>query len=125
MNVKVENLKKYYKDQLVLDIEAYEFKASKITCVMGSNGSGKSTLINIIAGLMNKINDYEGAVYYDGQPLNKNIRLNMTLAFQNPYLMRQSVWENIEYPLKIRNVDKAIRNEMIDNIISKHFTKKD
>lgn len=115
MKVRVENLKKYYKNQLVLDIDALEFKEGKITCVMGSNGSGKSTLINIIAGL---IDDFNGAVYYDGQPLNKNKKMNMTLAFQNPYLMRQSVWENIEYPLKIRNIDKAIRDEMIENIIN-------
>ena len=115
MNIRVENLKKYYKNQLVLDINALEFKEGKITCVMGSNGSGKSTLINIIAGL---IDDYDGAVYYDGQPLNKNIKMNMTLAFQNPYLMRQSVWENMEYPLKIRNINKAIRDEMIENIIN-------
>lgn len=114
MNVRVENLKKYYKNQLVLDIDALNFKSGKITCVMGSNGSGKSTLISIIAGL---IDDYEGTVYYDNQVLSKNIMMNMTLAFQNPYLMRQSVWENIEYPLKIRSIDKAVRDEMIENII--------
>ena len=114
MKVRVENLKKYYKNQLVLDIDSLDFKSGAITCVMGSNGSGKSTLINIIAGLLE---DYEGTVYYDNQMLSKNIMMNMTLAFQNPYLMRQSVWENIEYPLKIRNIDKATRDEMIENII--------
>lgn len=114
MNIRVENLKKYFKNQLVLDIDELDIKSGAITCVMGSNGSGKSTLINIIAGLLE---DYEGTVYYDKQKLNKNIMMNMTLAFQNPYLMRQSVWENIEYPLKIRNIDKVTRDEMIENII--------
>lgn len=114
MNVRVKDLKKFYKNQLVLDIDELEFEKGEITTVMGSNGSGKSTLINIIAGL---VDNYDGAVYYDGQMLNKDIRMNMTLAFQNPYLMRLSVWENIEYPLKLRGVDKKQRDAMIENIL--------
>ena len=115
MEIRVENLKKYYKNQIVLDIEKLKFESGKITCIMGSNGSGKSTLINIIAGL---ISDYNGSVYYNNETLNNNIKMKMTLAFQNPYLMKMTVWENLMYPLKIRGINKAEGNAMIEDILN-------
>lgn len=102
MHITIRNLQKSYGPQRVLDIEELDF-APGITGLLGANGSGKSTLIRIIAGLDP---DYQGSVLYDGQPLSPAVTGRMTLLFQKPYLLRRSVFDNIAYPLKIREVPK-------------------
>lgn len=114
MEVKIENLKKLYGEKEILNIDNMAIEKGKITSIIGPNGSGKTTLLTIIGGLDL---DYSGTVLYDGKILNKVIEKNMTSVFQKPYLLRRTVYENIEYPLKIRGVDKKKRrNEVMDII---------
>lgn len=54
----IRNLKKYYKKNLVLDIEYFHFQKNKTYLILGANGSGKSTLIKSIIGLIN----YQGSI---------------------------------------------------------------
>ena len=54
----IENLKKYYKKNLVLSIDYFNFKKGKTYLLLGSNGSGKSTLVKSIIGLIN----YQGEI---------------------------------------------------------------
>ena len=56
--IPIHNLKKYYKNRLVLDIEYLHFKIGKAYLLCGANGSGKSTLVKSIL----KIIDYEGEI---------------------------------------------------------------
>lgn len=114
MEISINNVRKQYKGQTVLDVDNIKIPSGSITAITGSNGEGKSTLLNIIAGL---IDDYEGEVLYDGYKLNQSIRKNMTLVFQKPYMMKQSVWQNLEYPLKLRKIDKKKRNILIEEML--------
>jgi len=116
MKVSLNNIKKYYDEKLVLDIEELEIEKGKITGIIGPNGSGKSTLLNIIAGLDRK---YSGTVKYDRQVINKDIYSKMTLVSQKPYLFRRKVYDNIAYPLKIRNMDKTEIKKRISEVISR------
>jgi len=84
--------------------------------LIGPNGSGKSTLMNIISGIDL---DFFGTIRYDGKPLDRSIYMNMTLVFQKPYLFRRRVYENIEYPLKVRGMDKGERIKKVENIIKR------
>lgn len=60
--IKVNRLKKYYGDRLILDIDNLEvFEGEKIGLV-GVNGGGKTTLLDIICG---NIEQDEGQVYVD------------------------------------------------------------
>lgn len=54
----VKDLKKYYNNNLVLDIEYFKFEKAKTYLLLGGNGSGKSTLIKSIIGLIK----YEGSI---------------------------------------------------------------
>ncbi|SHK19205.1 ATP-binding cassette domain-containing protein [Tepidibacter formicigenes] len=116
MDIQINNLKKYYKDKLVLDIDNLQIKKRIITGIIGPNGAGKSTLLNIIAG-MDK--DFKGSVLYKGKSIDKNIYKDMTLVLQRPNLFKRSVYENIEYPLKIRSISKGERKVKVENILKR------
>lgn len=103
MEVKLINLKKFYKDYLALDIGDYTFKKGIITGIMGSNGAGKTTLLNIVSGLDL---DFQGNVLYDGEPLDERKQKEITQVFQKPFLFKRKVKDNIAYPLVIRKIDK-------------------
>lgn len=49
--IKIENLKKSYRDTVALNDVTIDIEPGKIYALLGSNGSGKSTLMKIIAGL--------------------------------------------------------------------------
>lgn len=114
MQITVANLQKSYGTQLVLNIDKLEFDQG-ITALLGANGSGKSTLIRIIAGLDL---DYQGSILYDGQLLSSAIIGQMTLLFQKPYLLKRSVFDNIAYPLKIREVVKEEREKRVREVMN-------
>lgn len=50
--VKIRNLKKYFKDRLVLNIDMLTINSKEKVGIVGKNGCGKSTLLNIITGNM-------------------------------------------------------------------------
>ena len=67
---------------------------SKIYGLAGENGSGKTTLMKIIAKVVEADSgeiDYEGLIDSD-----------ITMVFRRPYLMGDTVLNNLLYPLKIR-----------------------
>ncbi|MBY1885249.1 ATP-binding cassette domain-containing protein, partial [Clostridioides difficile] len=61
--VKVENLKKYYADKLILDIDKLEILENDKIGLVGSNGQGKTTLLKAILG---EIEIDEGYTYLTG-----------------------------------------------------------
>ncbi|MFA5524305.1 MAG: ATP-binding cassette domain-containing protein [Tissierellales bacterium] len=116
MKIYLNNIKKYYDDKLVLDIENLEIEKGKITGLIGPNGSGKSTLLHIIAGLDEQ---YLGSVLYDSQVMKQEHYDRMTLVSQKPYLFRRKVYDNIEYPLKIRKVSKIDMIKRVNKVIDR------
>ncbi|MFA5576109.1 MAG: ABC transporter ATP-binding protein [Tissierellaceae bacterium] len=113
MEVRIENLKKFYGDRQVLQIEGLTIEKGEITAITGPNGCGKTTLLNIIAGLDR---GFLGDIKYNGRQLSRDIVDKMTLVLQKPYLFRRTVFENIEYPLKIRGINKTGRKPLVDNL---------
>ena len=105
MNIQVTNLIKKYQDKIVVDMNSIGFLSGNIYGVTGDNGAGKTTLLKILAGLENHDS---GSIVYNDQPLGPSLMKKITYLSQTPYLMRSSVYENIIYPLKIRNVDSKI-----------------
>lgn len=84
--------------------------------ILGPSGCGKTTALRLIAGLEKPS---EGKIYFDDQrvdqlsPSNRNI----AMVFQNYALYpHMTVRENIAYPLKIRDMPPAQRDERIEEI---------
>ena len=46
--IKVDKLKKYYEDKLILDIDKFEISSGDRIGLIGENGCGKTTLIKSI-----------------------------------------------------------------------------
>lgn len=116
MEIRIKNLKKSFDKKRILDIKDLKLEKGEITGIIGANGAGKTTLLNIIAGLDT---DYTGDIKYDNLDLNRDLQKEISLVFQTPYLFKRSVYENIEYPLKIRKIDKEKRRELTLDIIER------
>lgn len=114
MEIEIEGIKKFYGRNQVLNINRLHIEKGKITGIIGPNGSGKTTLLNIIGGLDRKC---QGRVLYNKKKLCKKTSKNITSVFQKPYLLRRSVYENIEYPLKIRRIDKGKAELLVNKIM--------
>ena len=97
-----------------LDIET-----SAVTAIVGPNGSGKTTLLNILAFLELPTG---GVFKYDSNIVSKvNIaQLKKTVGYvqQNPYLLRGSVYKNIELGLKLQHVDKEKRDKTVNKVMN-------
>jgi energy-coupling factor transporter ATP-binding protein EcfA2 len=101
-------------DELSLTIREGEFVA-----VIGANGSGKTTLTKLMLGL---IQPTAGRVLVDGRPLSKSDpdRVGRVgYVFQNPdeMLFNATVWEEVEFGLKVRGVPKAQRDARVGEIL--------
>lgn len=117
--IKLENVSKSYGNNVILNNINLEFN-SGLVYILGRSGSGKSSLLNII-GTLDK--QSKGFVYYNDIDLNslskKSInsyrRDKIGFVFQDKNLFSTlNVYENIAYPLKIKNVDEeAIRKKVI------------
>ena len=86
--------------------------------LVGPSGCGKSTLLRMIVGLEDVT---EGSVRIDDQDItNKAPRdRNLAMVFQNyalyPHL---TVRQNMEFPLKLKKMDKAEMKERVDKAAS-------
>lgn len=109
MDITIKNLRKSYNDKLILEIPEMHFEKQKIIGIYGENGVGKSTLLRILAGA----ESYEGQILMDGELADYSKDYRIGLIQQKPYLFKRSVYENLEYPLKIRKVPKSERHEKV------------
>jgi len=95
-----------------------DLKKSNITAIVGPNGSGKTSLLNILS-FLNRPN--EGTLIYDGIKLDRgnSEQFKKTVAYvqQSPYLLRGSVFKNIELGLKLKRIDKATRFKKVSEVM--------
>lgn len=112
MNLKINQIKKIYGEKTVLSIEQEDliFKSGQINGIIGPNGSGKSTLMRIIAGLSTAS---QGNVFYDGHPLNDDLKKSLTYASQQAFMLSKTVAENILYPLKLRHYNQSDQQKIV------------
>jgi multiple sugar transport system ATP-binding protein len=84
--------------------------------LVGPSGCGKSTLMNIIAGLEEPSS---GRVRLDGRDITAlpPAERNVSMVFQSYALYpNMTVARNIEFPLRMRKVDKATRAERVRGV---------
>ena len=106
----LQQVRKSYGDSFTLSIEQLDIPPGKVFGLLGPTGAGKSTLLQLLAGMESPT---AGEVQFDGRchgtddwPL--AVRHRITLVFQHPLLLSDSVRANVEYGLRLRGcVDRA------------------
>lgn len=96
----------YYKSDNTKIINGISIDIKKGECIsiVGQSGSGKSTLLKLCADL---IPLSKGEIYFNGQdylsldPL--ELRKKISYCTQNSCLFGNKVYENLEFPFKLRN----------------------
>jgi len=87
-----------------------EFAAGRRHAIVGRTGSGKSTILRLIPRL---VDPDRGAVRLDGVDIKSiglaDLRRQISLVPQEPYLFRSTVWENICYGLPAASRPAAIQ----------------
>jgi len=80
-----------------LCVEKLVFPGPGIYGLIGPNGSGKSTLAKLMAGLLE---GDRGSIDTGGLRLR-----DITLLSRKPYMMSDTVYNNLVYPLRLRNIE--------------------
>lgn len=127
MNLKVENLKKVFRTELVetlaLNHVSLEVKDGEFLAIMGPSGCGKSTLLNIL-GLLDHPD--KGSYLLDGEEVcglkeaerTRFRRGKIGFVFQSFNLIEElSVRENIELPLTYMNMKSFVRREKVEEVM--------
>lgn len=113
----IRGLTKVYGERTVLDIPELDFEGGVIYALLGPNGSGKTTLLEILSLLLRPTT---GAIHYLGRRIDfsannlTELRREIVMVPQNPVLFTTSVYRNVEFGLKIRNIPKSERDHMIE-----------
>ena len=112
--VRIDRLRKEYRGGVnALNETSLVFADGEFTCVLGPSGSGKSTLLRMIAGIEEVTS---GRIFFDGDDVTNVTpeRRDVAMVFQTYGLYPQmSIRDNIAFPLMLRKVPKAERNEQV------------
>lgn len=115
--IQIENVVKRYDKLTIIPGLTSHIKNGEFFTLLGPSGCGKTTLLRMIAGF-NSIED--GVIKFDDTVINDipTHKRNIGMVFQSyaifPHL---TVRENVEYGLKLRNVDKAEMKKKVDEIL--------
>ena len=103
------------RDEFTLQIERLELLSGQVYLLHGSNGAGKSTLLHVLALLLTP---QGGTFNFQGIDVNSaqtrsRLRKQITLVEQNPFLFNTSVYENLAFGLRLRDVRGELQRRRI------------
>lgn len=119
MSITVQNLKKSYGSQLVLDNISFSIKSGEIVGFLGNNGAGKSTTMKIITGYIS----YDaGSVEVCGIDVEKNpIETHKRIGYlpeHNPIYPEMYVKEYLRFVAGLYKLGSESKNR-VDEMIEK------
>lgn len=116
IRVRVSRVKKYYRQRLVLEVDAGF--SSGLCALLGPNGSGKSTLLRLLALVETP---ERGEIIYSDH--GRNLRHDLALARRivlvpdRKGLFNDTVSNNVAYGLKVRKVPKGSRHRKVEDVL--------
>jgi len=108
-----------YRHRTVLDVPEFQLLDGETHVLLGPSGAGKSTLLRVL-GLLEK--PTAGAIHFDGRRVtagDRRARFAMAAVFQNPYLFKGTVGQNVAYGLKLRHVPRAERERRVEEALDR------
>lgn len=117
MSIVVKNISKKFGAFAALDQVSLSVPAGTLCALLGPSGSGKTTLLRIMAGL--EIPDGGAIFAHENEVTHRNAReRDMGFVFQHYALFRHmSVFDNVAFPLRIRNWSKARMQERVHELL--------
>ena len=123
--LRLRNIYKEYNNQdngnqlllnhIILNNLNLDIKEGEFVTIVGSSGCGKSTLLNILDGMDTF---YNGEICIDSKPIKESLYSDRIVVFQEgalfPWL---TVYQNIEFGLKIAKISKDKRRKTIIDFI--------
>jgi len=124
MIVGIDNISKSYNEVTVVDGVSLQVEKGERIVILGPSGCGKTTLLRIIAGF---VQPDKGRVFidgvlvaYDGRCLVEPEKRKIGMIFQDlalwPHL---SVYGNLEFGLKAKNISREKRKIVIKETLAK------
>lgn len=112
--LQLKNISKYFEDTKVLSDINIDVADGEFVVLVGPSGSGKSTILRLIAGLEDPTN---GEIKIDNKAVNDlpPKERDIAMVFQNYALYpHMSVYENLSFPLKMKNMDKSVIDKAVN-----------
>ncbi|SHE49257.1 NitT/TauT family transport system ATP-binding protein [Seinonella peptonophila] len=117
--LEIHGLSKVFQSQMgpvtALENIHFDVKEGEFISIVGTSGCGKSTLLNIISGLESHTT---GEILLDQIPV-QGPGSDRAVVFQSdatfPWL---TVYENIEYGLKVKKIDPKQRKQIVEELLS-------
>ncbi|MEK9968790.1 MAG: ATP-binding cassette domain-containing protein [Ferrovibrio sp.] len=116
--LRLENVGYSVDGQRLINSISLRFEMGAPSLVLGPNGAGKSLLLRLCHGRIQptagKV-DWQGAAARDPNSL----RFDQAMVFQKPVLLRRSVLENAEFPLKLRGLNAPTRRSRAMDVLDR------
>ena len=119
--VEVQDLSVCFSDKrqnttTILDKINFTVEPGSFVCLLGPSGCGKSTVLNTVAGF---INPTEGKILVDDQAVTKPGADRGFVFQQYSLLPWKTVFQNVEFGLKIKGIAKAKRKELVAEYLNR------
>lgn len=110
---------KFQRDDFCLAIDRLELESGEIYLLEGTNGAGKSTFLHLLALLLIPTG---GSIAFAGEEVREEaqrqrLRRQITLVEQQPYLFATSVYQNLAFGLRLRDVRGELQDRRIRNAL--------
>lgn len=116
--IELINITKKFNNKSVLKNINLDIREGEIISILGKSGCGKSTTLQLIAGLMEP---HDGDILFNNESV-LNIptdKRDVVIMFQDYRLFpHMTVFENIEFGLKVRKEDRKIRKHKVEELLS-------
>ena len=113
MVIILKDITKKFRNTTAVKGLSVEIREGELVCLLGPSGCGKSTTLSMIAGLEPPT---KGDIFFDGKRVNQVEAedRDIGMVFQNYALYpHMTVGRNIEFPLRMRHIAKAQREERV------------
>ncbi|ORJ60449.1 ATP-binding cassette domain-containing protein [Geothermobacter hydrogeniphilus] len=110
----------FRRDNFTLRVNTLDLQAGGRYLLTGPNGAGKSTLLQLLAQLLVP---QQGELWFAGEPVTgprqrQQLRRQITLVEQSPFLFNGTVYQNLAFGLRLRDIKGDLQRRRIERALA-------